>query len=228
MPEKTGGEEKYMGCFWELNGSVVAKKGLIEKVEDVLESYGIDINEEEDEKISFWFDDHSSYGMPDDLDNDLRPLLKDGEFTAKSDEESITGCFRYGQKPYYEETNVLEYYPSQIGDEKFVETLPRDLVDAVLKAYARPAAKKEELRVQTPAGPIVAKVMPDDEYPGIIVMNEKEPGQPAAILEYSPTAAENTKSCMQLRVYDETNPDDEPVAIYQMSEDLRTKEDKNV
>ena len=131
---------------------------------------------------------------------------------------------------YYitEETTVLEYYPSEI--EKFVETLPQDVIDAVVKMHAgtKPAAKEQELRVQTPAGPIVAKVMPDDEYPGIIVMNEKEPGQPAAILEYSPTAAGNTKNCMQLRVYDETNPDDEPVAIYQMSEDIRTKEDKNV
>lgn len=214
-----------MGCYWALNGSVIAKKGSFEEVMNLLESYGMQI-EDEDEKISFWFGDYSSYGMPDNLDNDLRPLAKDGEFTAKSDEESIEGCFRYGQEPYYEETVMLQYYPSQI--DKFVEELPKDLVDAVIRAHARPAAKKEELRVQTPAGPIVAKVMPDDEYPGIIVMNEKEPGQPAAILEYSPTAAENTKSCMELRVYDVANPDDEPVAIYQMSEDLRTKEDNNV
>ena len=42
-----------MGCYWEISGEVVAKKGSFEEVEEVLESYGIDINEEEDEKISF-------------------------------------------------------------------------------------------------------------------------------------------------------------------------------
>lgn len=226
MPEKTGREEKYMGCYWEISGDVIAKKGSTEEVVNLLESYGVDIDEDEDEKISFSFYDHDSYSMPDELDNDLWPILKGGEFTAKSDEENITGRFRYGREPYYEETTVLEYYPSQIDD--FVKTLPKRIVDAVLKEYAKPAAKKEEIRVQTPAGPIVAKVMPDEDYPGIIVMNEKEPGQPAAILEYSPTAVGDTKSCMELRVYDEANPDDEPVAVYQMSEDLRAKEDMGV
>ena len=78
-----------------------------------------------------------------------------------------------------------------------------------------------ELKVDTPAGPIVAKVMPDKEYPGIIVENEEGDGQPAAILEYSPTAFGNTKSCMQLQVYDVRDPDDDPVAIFQMSKDIR-------
>ena len=80
-----------------------------------------------------------------------------------------------------------------------------------------------ELKVDTPAGPIVAKVMPDKEYPGIIVENEEGDGQPAAILEYSPTAFGNTKSCMQLQVYDVRDPDDDPVAVYQMSSDIRKR-----
>lgn len=227
-----------MGCYWEIDGEIVAKKGSVEDVVDILKNYGMSWiyngkpkqkYDEEDEKISFsYYGYASSYSMPDDLDNDLRPLAEKGEFTAHTDEESSTSCYRYGKEPFYEETTVLEYFPSQI--EEFVETLPQDVIDAVVRKYAgtEPAAKKEELRVQTPAGPIVAKVMPDEDYPGIIVMNEKEPGQPAAILEYSPTAFGDTRSCMELRVYDEANPDDEPIAIYQMSEDLRAKEDKNV
>lgn len=217
-----------MGCYWEISGDVVAKKGSFEEVVDLLESYGIDTDEDEDEKISFTYYGSDLYDMPDELDNDLRPLVQSGEFTAKSDEENITGCFRYGREPYYEETTVLEYYPSEI--DKFVETLPQDVIDAVLKEYAKPAAKEQELRVQTPAGPIVAKVISDDNYPGIIIKNEKEPGQPSAILEYDSdtTAFGDAKSCMQLCVYDEANPYDAPVAIYQMSKDLREKEDKNV
>ena len=215
-----------MSYYWELDGVIVAKKESSKEVVDVLEKYGTDIDEKENKKIWFSFRDNASYSMPHDLDNDLRPLVEDGEFTAHLDDEHRTYCYRYGKEPCCEETDVLEYYPSQIED--FVKSLPKRIVDAVLKEYAEPAAKKQELRVQTPAGPIVAKVMPDEDYPGIIVMNEKEPGQPSAILEYDSTAFEDAKSCMQLCVYDETNPDDEPVAIYQMSEDLRTKENKNV
>ena len=213
-----------MGCYWEISGDIVAKRGAFEEVVDLLKGYGMEIDEEKDEEISFSFYDHGSYGMAYSLDNDMRPLVKDGGFTAKTDEDSSTSCFRYGKEPYCEDSVILEYFPSQIDE--FVKTLPKDLVDAVVRTYMANADGQQELRVQTPAGPIVAKAMPDDNYPGIIVMNEKEPGQPAAILEYSPTAAEDTKSCMQLDVYDEANPDDEPVAIYQMSKDLRTKEEK--
>ena len=215
-----------MGCYWDISGNIIAKKGSIEEVKEVLKNHGIDIDEVEGEKISFSYYEFASYDMPDDLDSDLTPLVEDGEFTAKSDEDSSTSRYTYGEEPDCEESVVLEYYPSQIDD--FVKTLPKDLVDAVVRAYAKPAAKNEELRVQTPAGPIVAKVMPNDEYPGIIVMNENEDGQPAAILEYSPTAFEDTKSCMQLCVYDEADPDDDPVAIYQMSKDLRAKEGKGM
>ena len=43
-----------------------------------------------------------------------------------------------------------------------------------------------ELRVQTPAGEIRAKVMPDDRYPGILVSNVSPgEGEPAVLVEYS-------------------------------------------
>ena len=44
-----------MGCYWEISGDVVAKKGSFEEVVDLLESYGIDTDEHEDEKISFTY-----------------------------------------------------------------------------------------------------------------------------------------------------------------------------
>lgn len=85
-----------------------------------------------------------------------------------------------------------------------------------------PVRELSELHVPTPAGPILAKVLPDSEYPGILVCNDSPgEGQPGAILEYSPTAEGDKKSLMQLRVYGREHPDDDPVAIYEMSADMR-------
>ena len=98
------------------------------------------IDEEKNEEISFSFYEDGSYSKPDDLDNDLRPLVESGEFTAHSDEDDTTYCYRYGtKKPSYEESVTLEYFPSEVDE--FAKTLPKDLVDAVMKMYAAPAAK---------------------------------------------------------------------------------------
>ena len=130
-----------MGCYWDISGNIIAKKGSIEEVKEVLKNHGMDIDEVEGEKISFSYYEFASYDMPDDLDSDLTPLVEDGEFTAKSDEDSSTSRYTYGEEPDCEESVVLEYYPSQIDD--FVKTLPKDLVDAVIRAYAEPAANKD-------------------------------------------------------------------------------------
>lgn len=123
-----------MGCYWEINGEIVAKDGSAEKAMDVLDNYGMQIDEEDNEKISFSFYEHGSYGTPDDLDHDLRPLVKSGEFTARTDEENSTYCYRYGKEPGYEESVVLEYFPSEVDE--FVKTLPKEFIDAVVKEYS--------------------------------------------------------------------------------------------
>lgn len=130
-----------MGCYWDISGNIIAKKGSIEEVKEVLKNHGIDIDEVKGEKISFSYYEFAAYDMPDDLDSDLTPLVEDGEFTAKSDEDSRTSRYTYGEEPDCEESVVLEYYPSQIDD--FVKTLPKDIVDAVIRAYAEPAANKD-------------------------------------------------------------------------------------
>lgn len=82
-----------------------------------------------------------------------------------------------------------------------------------------------ELRVQTPAGEIRAKVMPDDRYPGILVSNVSPgEGEPAVLVEYSDYADEQRKSCMQALVWPASAPEDDVSAVFQMSSDLRTRD----
>lgn len=70
----------------------------------------------------------------------------------------------------------------------------------------------EDIIVGTPKGEIVAKVIPDQEYPGISLEYVNEDGCPGAIMEYSPKIGE-----IQLRVYGKSDPNGDPIEIYQMS-----------
>lgn len=53
---------------------------------------------------------------------------------------------------------IGDYFPG--SEEEFVELLPDEVVNAVLRIYG-----KQELHVETSAGPILAKEMPDDVRP---------------------------------------------------------------
>lgn len=205
--------------YWTISGNIKPSEDKEEKVREYLTKVMNRVDKDND-RIEFEFFGKESWQFIDLVVNTLTPDVEEGQLTT-SDSDLVNVPTRYyfhnGQVHSVSAFDLGGYFPG--SEEEFAKLLPDEVVNAVLRIYG-----KQELRVETPAGPIMAKVMPDDEYPGIIVMNEKEPGQPAAILEYSPTAFGDTKSCMQLRVHDETNPDDEPVAIYQMSRDLRTKE----
>lgn len=129
-----------MGCYWTISGEVIAKKGSVRKVVDVLGNLGMHIDKKDGKKISFSFDEYDSNGIQVALDYVLRPLVESGKFTAHSDEDDTTYCYRYGQKgPSYEKSVTLEYFPSEVDE--FAKTLPKDLVDAVVRMYAAPAAK---------------------------------------------------------------------------------------
>lgn len=206
--------------YWTISGYVKPSEDKEEKVREYLTKI-MNYVEANDDRIEFYYDyGNESWQFIDLVVNRLTPDVEEGCLTVDvlgSRGNTTRYYFQNGQVHSQTACDLGNYFPG--SEEEFARHLPHEVVSAVLRIYG-----KQELRVETPAGPIMAKVMPDDEYPGIIVMNEKEPGQPAAILEYNPTADDNTKSCMELRVHDETNPDDEPVAIYQMSRDLRTKE----
>lgn len=210
-------------AYFSINAIVTAKdEPSFAKLKEVMRKYGcFSLGEDKPNDYYFGYSNDENSSFPSDLADEIAPYISSGDMDVANEDENDTDKFsRYRFKDGHAEYvrgEGLVYYK---GDEKdFVEQLPDAVIEAVKKKYGL-----SELKVDTPAGPIVAKVMPDKEYPGIIVENEDGDGQPAAILEYSPTAFGDTKSCMQLQVYDVRDPDDDPVAIYQMSSDIRKKE----
>lgn len=76
-----------------------------------------------------------------------------------------------------------------------------------------------EIMRDTPAGTIDAKVMPDEEYPGICVTVTGNDGQEisAAILEWHPLDKR-----FKLRVYGYTDPTGDPIEVIDMSDGKHT------
>lgn len=71
----------------------------------------------------------------------------------------------------------------------------------------------QKLTVKTPIGNIEARIMPDEEYPGIaLVFAEKGTGEPGAIMEYHPH-----KRQIQMMVYSADDPDGDPAEVYVMA-----------
>ena len=216
------GQKGKLMAYFSINAIVTAKDTeSFAKLKTVIKKYNcFSLGEDKPDDYYFGYSMDEYSDFPDALADEIAPYISSGDMDVANEDENDTDKFsRYRFKDGHAEYikgEALVYYE---GDEKdFIEQLPDAVIEAVKKKYGL-----SELKVDTPAGPIVAKVMPDKEYPGIIVENEEGDGQPAAILEYSPTAFGNTKSCMQLQVYDVRDPDDDPVAVYQMSSDIRKR-----
>lgn len=210
-------------AYFSINAIITAKDDeSFTKLKAVIKKYNcFSLGEDKPNDYYFGYSNDENSGFPGALADEIAPYISSGDMDVANEDENDADKFsRFRFKDGHAEYvrgEGLVYYK---GDEKdFVEQLPDAVIEAVKRKFGI-----TELKVDTPAGPIVAKVMPDKEYPGIIVENEDGDGQPAAILEYSPTAFGDTKSCMQLQVYDVRDPDDDPVAIYQMSSDIRKKE----
>lgn len=212
--------------YWTINGMVIPMKGKETKLISFLKGKRMWGKMATTDEIEFEIDQSDSSDFDDYIAKNIGPYVAEGSMIATAPTYQVKYRFSDGKFAKAHSVSLGSYFS---GEEKeAVKNLPSELVNAVLQMYGTQetnVTQVHEIRVNTPAGPIVAKEGPDEDYPGIIIMNEKEPGQPAAILEYSDSAFGNKKSCMQLRVYDMKDPDDEPVAIYQMSQDLRRTEE---
>lgn len=74
----------------------------------------------------------------------------------------------------------------------------------------------QKMSVETPKGPIEARISSDPDYPGIeLYFAEPKSGEPGVVMEYSPTYEDIT-----LRVYDFPHANDMPYVILSMTKDV--------
>ncbi len=99
------------------------------------------------------------------------------------------------------EMKVSDFFDKHLDDLKRMFEVCRETEST------RPEPSTNELRVKTPKGTISAKIMKDDEYPGIATLTDS-PGEPGVIVEYDPN-----RHCIVGRIYSAADPDGDPAAI---------------
>lgn len=132
-----------MGCWWYLDGTVKPQNGKMDEAAKILSEYNCEFSsgiEEGTFDLDFSGDRGDSF--PDDLAKELAPLLLDGEIDAHNDDND-TYCrysFHDGRYTYCDGDKFICF--SGFEDD-FAETLPDEIVQAVLRKYAaKPDAER--------------------------------------------------------------------------------------
>ena len=204
-----------MGCWWNLDGTVKPQDGKMDEAAKILSEYDCYFSSGiEEGTFDLSFGDERGYSFTDDLAEELAPLLLDGEIDVHNDDDDTYCRYSFHDGRYTFCAGDKFIYFSGFEDD-FAETLPDEVVQAVLRKYA-----KGKLSVKTPGGVIEANISPDPDYPGIWVQNVSMPGEPGAVMEYGPVDDCETPS-MKLRVYKAEDPDGNP-DVYRMGKEQLT------
>lgn len=138
-----------MGCWWYLDGTVKPQNGKMDEVAKVLFKYDCEFGsgiEEGAFDVSFSGDRGDSF--TDDLADELAPLLLDGEIDAHNDDDDTDCRYSFHDGRYTRHTGDKFICFSGFEDD-FAETLPDEIVQAVLRKYA---AKPDNLSLKTRKG----------------------------------------------------------------------------
>lgn len=147
-----------MGCWWNLNGTVKPQNEKMDEVTKILTKYDCDCSSGiEEGTLDLSFSGYYGYSFADDLVEELAPLLLNGEIDVHNDDYDSDGRFSFHDGRYtYCEGDKYIYFPGFADD--FAETLPDEIVQAVLRKYA-----KDRLSVKTPDGVIEANISQDSD-----------------------------------------------------------------
>ena len=167
-----------MGCWWNLDGTVKPQNGKMDEAAKILFEYDCEFDSGlEEGTFDLSFSDERWHSFAGDLAKELAPLLLDGEIDAHNDDNDTycrysfhngrytchTGdkfiCFHNDDNDTYCRYSFHNgRYTCHTGDkficfsgfeDDFAETLPDEIVQAVLRKYA---AKPDNLSVKTRKG----------------------------------------------------------------------------
>ena len=138
-----------MGCYWYLDGTVKPQNGKMDEAAKILSEYDCEFSSGiEEGTLDLSFSGERGYSFTDDLAEELAPLLLVGEIDVYNDDDD-TYCrysFHDGRYTYCDGDKFICF--SGFEDD-FAETLPDEIVQAVLRKYA---AKPDNLSVKTRKG----------------------------------------------------------------------------
>ena len=138
-----------MGCYWYLDGTVKPEDGKMDEAAKILSEYDCEFSSGiEEGTLDLSFSGERGYSFAGDLAKELAPLLLDGEIDAHNDDNDTYCRYSFHNGRYTCHTGDKFICFSGFEDD-FAETLPDEIVQAVLRKYA---AKPDNLSVKTRKG----------------------------------------------------------------------------
>ena len=119
-----------MGCFWNVEGNIVASLEQEAQIDSILTSFGLecDIEKRTEEDVITYdvnFIGEASYGFSDELAETLAKVALKGELECVEDDEDYSRCrFNSGQVKW-QHGQILIYYPR--SEVEFINSLPKSL-----------------------------------------------------------------------------------------------------
>lgn len=154
---------------------------------------------------------------------DARDRMKEFLDSAEEDDAGTTGK-RFAREIEWdtdgEDAGLPEEVeiPDSVNDEDISDYLS-DTYGFLVYSYREDKGGRC-VRINTPAGPIEARLSCDSEYPGIyLVYAEKGSGEPGVLMEYSPKDAAKYPGQVVLRIWNREEPDEGPWKTLPMSQE---------
>ena len=117
-----------------LDGDLAILEGCEEKVKDLICNFGCGISRPKKNKIVFNFYGETTENKIEGFVSSMKGLIINGVIGILDDDEYAYSAYIFHNGEYeYANGLSLIYYPGHA--DLFVEKLPRDIIDAVLKKY---------------------------------------------------------------------------------------------
>lgn len=123
-----------MSHEWALDGDVTVKEGKMTEVKEILKDFHCDITSQNKNQIIFDFYGETFESRVSGLADFLKDLVIEGTLDALDEDEAAYSTYMFHDGTYdFANGITLVYYPGYA--DRFVDKLPREIIDDVLKKY---------------------------------------------------------------------------------------------
>lgn len=119
---------------WELDGDITVKEGKLIEAKEILRGFHCDIVSQNKHQIIFDFYGKTSRSRVSGFADSLKGLVAEGTIDALDEDEMAYSTYMFHDGTYdFTDGITLVYYPGHA--DRFVDRIPREIVEAVLKKY---------------------------------------------------------------------------------------------
>lgn len=119
---------------WELDGNITVKEGKLIEAMEILRNFHCDIVSQNKHQIIFDVYRKTSRSRVSEFADSLKDLVTEGTIDIFDEDKAAYSTYMFHDGAYdFTDGITLVYYPGYA--DRFVDRIPREIVEAVLKKY---------------------------------------------------------------------------------------------